>query len=101
MKNKVYDYRVAMVVSNNHLKPDGGIGTSVQSSVQMFQTLGARVDLIMDIEPTNDVIRSNFISWFKNNDCKVITSNNRSGYKFYREFSGKRNVINFDFNLYK
>jgi hypothetical protein len=96
MKNKVYDYRVAMVVSNNHLKPDGGIGTSVQSSVQMFQTLGARVDLIMDIEPTNDVIRSNFISWFKNNDCKVITSNNRSGYKFYREFSGKRNVINFD-----
>ena len=92
---KTYKYRVAHIVCNSQLKPNGGIGAGVQSCVQMFQDLGAQCDLITDIPPSSiDKDRVNFLQWFKNNQCQIITPTKPLNYTLYKTLAGNRDTIN-------
>ena len=92
---KTYKYRVAHIVCNSQLKPNGGIGAGVQSCVQMFQDFGAQCDLITDIPPSSiDKDRVNFLQWFKNNQCQIITPTKPLNYTLYKTLAGNKDTIN-------
>ncbi len=91
-KMKTYKYRVANIIANDHIKPNGGIGAGLQSCVQMFQDLGAVNDIIMDKAP-DDKPRQNFVKWFKDNDCNIITPLDPLDLKTYKQIHGFSNSI--------
>jgi glycosyltransferase involved in cell wall biosynthesis len=46
--------RIAFCISDQHLVPHGGIGQFAKGFVEMSNTLGWKVDIILDKPPTND-----------------------------------------------
>ena len=51
---KIYNRRIAFLISDQHFIPHGGIGQFAKGFTEMCQTLGWKVDIILDKAPTND-----------------------------------------------
>ena len=51
---KLYDRRIAFMVSHQHLIPHGGLGSFAKSFTEMCNRINYKVDLILDRKPTNE-----------------------------------------------
>lgn len=51
---KIYNKRIAFLISDQHFIPHGGIGQFAKGFTEMCQTLNWKVDIILDKPPTND-----------------------------------------------
>ena len=51
---KLYDKRIAFMISDQHFIPHGGIGQFSKGFTEMCSRIGWKVDIILDKDPTND-----------------------------------------------
>ena len=103
---KTHTHRVAMMISNEHCNPNGGVGASTQSLTQMFQQQGCQVDLIVD-QQAKDTVRQAFLGEFTQSGCGIFTPNAEQDYKntkeihAFREGPNWQQVHNFKMSLFR
>jgi glycosyltransferase involved in cell wall biosynthesis len=68
---KVYDKRVAMVISSQHLHPNGGIGQFCKSFCEMAGEFNWKVDIILDKPP---ILKNNVLYDFLKNLNFIYTN---------------------------
>lgn len=51
---RLYEKRIAFMISDQHLIPHGGLGSFAKSFTEMCDKLNYKVDLILDKKPTNE-----------------------------------------------
>ena len=51
---KIYDKRIAFLISDQHFIPHGGIGSFAKGFTEMCGRIGWKVDIVLDKQPTNE-----------------------------------------------
>jgi glycosyltransferase involved in cell wall biosynthesis len=51
---KIYDKRIAFLISDQHFIPHGGIGSFAKGYTEMCGRIGWKVDIVLDKQPTNE-----------------------------------------------
>jgi glycosyltransferase involved in cell wall biosynthesis len=76
---KLYDRRIAFMISDQHLIPHGGLGSFAKSFTEMCKRLNWQVDFIMDKKPTGDLHNT-----IKNIGAKFVYPKDRLDYDKHR-----------------
>ena len=94
---KTFPYRVAQLVTNDQLMPDGGIGVTVRSLNLMFQDMGYAVDVITDClpHPTDDK-RVNFREEIERTCTRIVTRDHAIPYTRFRHVHSNKPGINLE-----
>lgn len=88
---KLYNRRIAFLISDQHLVPHGGIGQFAKGFTEMAKRIGWKVDIIMDKAPTGGLS-----STIENSGANIIFSNNSNSYSEHTGIFAFSDSINFE-----
>lgn len=100
---KFYDKRIAILISDQHFIPHGGIGQFVKGFTEMANNLNWKVDVVLDQKPSNNT----FVKLFDSLNANIIYPEDSYSYKEHTStfsFSDTVNlekIINFRKSLLK
>ena len=82
-----------MMISNEHINPNGGVGACCQSLTQMFQQQGCQVDIITDLQ-ARDSVRQAFVKEFVESGCEVFHPVSEQDYRQHQTIHAFRDAPN-------
>jgi len=88
---KVYNKRIAFLISDQHLIPHGGIGQFAKGFTEMCGRLGWKVDIILDKAPTNS-----FSELIKTLGANIVFPNEPLRYSDHTATFAFSDTINFE-----
>jgi glycosyltransferase involved in cell wall biosynthesis len=88
---KIYNKRVAFLISDQHFIPHGGIGQFAKGFTEMCQRIGWKVDIVLDKSPTND-----FSELIKGLGANIIYPNEPLRYTDHTATFAFTDTINFE-----
>lgn len=88
---RIYDKRIAFMISDQHLIPHGGIGQFAKSFTEMCDNLNWKVDLILDKQP-----RSDFADLIKSLGANIIIPENVVSYAKHNSLFAFSDSVNFE-----
>jgi glycosyltransferase involved in cell wall biosynthesis len=88
---KLYNKRIAFLISDQHLIPHGGIGQFAKGFVEMCSRINWKVDILLDKEPTND-----FSNLIKDLGANIITPKEPLKYSDHTATFAFSDSINFE-----
>lgn len=89
---KLYEKRIAFLISDQHFIPHGGIGSFCKGFTEMCERLNWKVDILLDKEPNND----NFKDLLESFNAKIIYPNEPLRYNEHTGTFAFSDTINFE-----
>ena len=88
---RIFNKRVAFLISDQHFIPHGGIGQFAKGFTEMCQRIDWKVDIILDKEPTND-----FSNLIKSLGANIVYPDESLRYKDHTATFAFSDTINFE-----
>jgi hypothetical protein len=92
---KLYDKRIAFLISDQHFIPHGGIGSFAKGFTEMCGRIGWKVDILLDKKP-EDKVREKFTKLIESLGGRVVYTKTSISYGKHNAIFQKGDSINFE-----